>query len=121
MLEESPSPRGASSQRSWWGYAQVAFVLGAIAVALYLARAPDRIDRGALPDVSPDSARPTVTVIRPTSTEQSLTVELTGSVTLEEKASVVSEVVGRVGFADVQQWWLVRCGRDLHPDRPHQA
>jgi len=38
----------------------------------------------------------TVTVIRPASTEQSLRVELTGSVTLEEKASVVSEVVGRV-------------------------
>ncbi|MDE0101026.1 MAG: HlyD family efflux transporter periplasmic adaptor subunit [Bryobacterales bacterium] len=35
-------------------------------------------------------------MIRPTPTEHELSVELTGSVTLEEKASVVSEVVGRV-------------------------
>ena len=96
MLEESPNSKDGSSQASWRGYAQVAFVLGAIAVALYFARAPDRIDRGALPDESPDSAGPTVTVIRPASAEQSLRVQLTGSVTLEEKASVVSEVVGRV-------------------------
>jgi len=96
MLEESPNSRDGSGQRSWRGYAQLAFVLGAIAVALYLARAPGRIDRGAIPDQSPDSALPTVTVIHPASTEQSLSVELTGSVTLEEKASVVSEVVGRV-------------------------
>ena len=96
MLEESPNSSDGFGQRSWRGYAQVAFVLGAIALALYLARAPSRIDRSAIADLSPDSAGPTVTVIRPASTEQSLRVELTGSVTLEEKASVVSEVVGRV-------------------------
>ena len=96
MLEESPNARDRSGQRSWRGYAQAAFVLGAIALALYLARAPSRIDRGAIPEQSPDSAQPTVTVVRPEPTEQSLRVELTGSVTLEEKASVVSEVVGRV-------------------------
>ena len=98
MLEEAPSSKNASSQRSWLGYAQSAFVIGAIGLALYLARAPDRIDRGAIPDLSPDSATPTVTVIRPEATEQSLTVELTGTVTLEEKASVVSEVAGRVAW-----------------------
>ena len=96
MLEESPNSKVGPSQRSWRGYAQAAFVLGAIALALYLARAPDRIDRGAIPEQSPDSAQPTVTVVRPEPAEQSLRVELTGSVTLEEKASVVSEVVGRV-------------------------
>ena len=98
MLEEAPDSKNGSSQRSWLGYAQSAFVLGAIALALYLARAPDRIDRGAIPELSPDSATPTVTVIRPEATEQSLMVELTGTVTLEEKASVVSEVVGRVAW-----------------------
>ena len=96
MLEESTSSGHGSGRPSWRGYAQLAFILGAIAVALYLARAPGRIDRGALPDPSPESARPTVSVIRPAPTEQSLTVELTGSVTLEEKASVASEVAGRV-------------------------
>ena len=96
MLEESPNPKVGPSQRSWRGYAQAAFVVGAIALALYLARAPGRIDRGAIPEQSLDSAQPTVTVVRPEPAEQSLRVELTGSVTLEEKASVVSEVVGRV-------------------------
>jgi len=90
MLEESPNSTDGSGQPSWRGYAQVAFVLGAIALALYLARAPSRIDRSAIDDLSPDSAGTTVTVIRPASTEQSLRVELTGSVTLEDKASVVS-------------------------------
>ena len=102
MLEESPNSKDGFSQRSWLGYAQVAFVLGAIALALYLARAPGRIDRGAIPELSPDAAQPTVTVIRPAATDQSLTVELTGSVTLEEKASVVSEVVGRVVWVSPQ-------------------
>ena len=96
MLEESPSSGNGSGQPSWRGYAQLAFILGAIAVALYLARAPGRVDRVAIPDPTQESARPTVSVIRPVPTEQSLTVELTGSVTLEEKASVASEVAGRV-------------------------
>ena len=98
MLDETPSSTNGSGQPSWRGYAQMAFILGAIAVALYLARAPGRIERGAIADPSPDSVRPTVTVIRPVPTEQSLTVELTGSVTLEEKASVASEVAGRVAW-----------------------
>ena len=96
MLEETPSSRNGSGQHSWRGYAQVALVLAAIVFALYLARAPGRIDRSAILATSPESVRPTVTVIRPVPTEQSLTVELTGSVTLEEKASVASEVAGRV-------------------------
>ena len=96
MLEESPSSGNGSGQPSWRGYAQLAFILAAIVVALYFARAPGRVDRGEIHDQKQEIARPTVTVIRPAPTEQSLIVELTGSVTLEEKASVASEVAGRV-------------------------
>ncbi len=96
MLEEPTSSGKGSGRPEWRGYAQLVFILGAIALALYFARAPARVDRGAMPDPSPGSDRPTVTVIQPVPTEQSLTVDLTGSVTLEEKASVASEVVGRV-------------------------
>ena len=96
MLEESNSSRNEASQPKWRGYAQLAFIVFAIAIALYFARAPGRVDRGAASDTTSEDARPTVRVIRPTLTEQSLTVKLTGSVTLEEKASVASEVVGRV-------------------------
>ncbi len=96
MLDESNESRNGSSQPAWRGYAQLAFILAGVALALYFARAPGRVDRGAAPDPSSESARPTARVIRPTPTDESLTVKLTGSVTLEEKASVASEVVGRV-------------------------
>lgn len=96
MLEESTKSGSVPDGPDWRGYAQLAFILVVIAAALYFARAPGRLDRGALPSQSSESARPAVTVIRPAPTEQSLTVELTGSVTLEEKASVAAEVAGRV-------------------------
>lgn len=96
MLEQSHSPSHGSSQPAWRGYAQLVLILAGIALALYFARAPTRVNRGAAPDPSTESPRPTVQVIRPAPTDESLTVELTGSVTLEEKASVAAEVVGRV-------------------------
>lgn len=96
MLEESNESGNIPDRPEWQGYAQLALILVAIVLALYFARAPGRVDRGAAPDPSSASAGPPVTVIRPTPSEQSLAVKLTGSVTLEEKASVASEVVGRV-------------------------
>ena len=96
MLEEPNRSRNGVSHPKWQGYAQLAFIAFAIALALYFARAPSRMDRGAATDSSSEAARPIVRVIRPTATEQSLAVKLTGSVTLEEKASVASEVAGRV-------------------------
>ncbi len=80
----------------WHGYLQLALILGAIALALYFARAPDRVERGAVPLLGADGALPAVRVIQPALTEEALTVELTGSVNLEERARVASEVVGRV-------------------------
>ena len=81
----------------WRGYAQAALILLVIALAVYFARAPDRVDRTAA-DQAAEGVRPAVRVFRPTPTEHALTVELTGTVNLQERATVSSEVVGRVAW-----------------------
>ena len=98
MTEPSHESGNPSGRFAWRGYAQLASVLLVIAAALYFARAPARVDRGAVSDPSSASVRPTVRVIRPTPTQQALTVELTGTVNLEERVRVASEVVGRVAW-----------------------
>ncbi|MDE0123744.1 MAG: hypothetical protein OXN97_04120, partial [Bryobacterales bacterium] len=85
MLEESNSSRNEASQPNWRGYAQLAFIVFAIAIALYFARAPGRVDRGAASDTTSEDARPTVRVIRPTLTEQSLTVTSVALKVVENK------------------------------------
>ena len=82
----------------WRGRLQLALVLGAIVMALYFARAPDRVDRGSVADLTAESVRPTVPVIHPASTDQALTVELTATVGLEDTVNVASEVAGRVAW-----------------------
>ncbi len=96
MFEQPNDQASGAGRPRWHGYSQLALILVFISTALYFARAPSRVDRGAVSSAPTEDDRPFVTVIRPTPTEHELSVELTGSVTLEEKASVVSEVVGRV-------------------------
>ena len=83
---------------AWRGYLQLALVLGAILMALFFARAPDRVDRGPVTDLTADAVRPTVPVIQPAPTDQALTVELTATVGLEDTVNVASEVAGRVAW-----------------------
>ena len=85
-----------SDRPKWFGYLQIAVILGIIAVALYFARAPERVERIDRSALETQERPPVVSVVRPTRTEQALTLRLTGSVVLKEKATVVSEVVGRV-------------------------
>lgn len=94
MPQDSPSPASPSERPRWVGFAQLALIVLAIVVALYFARAPDRIERG--PIAGPAQAKPVVAVVKPAPTEHVVTVRLTGAVTLERKTRVVSEVVGRV-------------------------
>ena len=94
MSEESTNPAGASERPRWQGFAQLALILVAIVVALYFARAPDRVDRG--PIAGAAQAKPVVGVVKPAATGHTVTLKLTGTVTLERKTTVVSEVVGRV-------------------------
>ena len=54
------------------------------------------MEREPISDVTLEQVKPSVTVVKPTATEHSLTVDVTGGVTLEGKARVTSEVAGRV-------------------------
>ena len=98
MPKTLDDPEGRSGRSRWSGYAQIVLVLAVIAVALYFARAPERVQRDALSGVGAENLEPVVGVIRPAPVDQSLTVRLTGAVRLEEKATVVSEVKGRVAW-----------------------
>ncbi len=91
-----PQDTAGPDRPKWFGYLQLAVILGAVAVALYLARAPERVERIDRSALETGERRPVVSVVQPTPTEQALTLRLTGSVVLKEKATVVSEVVGRV-------------------------
>ncbi len=90
------SDEGRSGESRTLGYMQVVGVVILVAVALYFARVPDRVERQFAPDPATAGAGPMVDVIQPAPTAQALSVRLTGSVRLERKARVVSEVTGRV-------------------------
>ncbi len=98
MAEQSNATPNRPRQVEWRGYVQVAAILLTVAAVLYFAQAPDRVVRGTVSDGRMESARPTVSVLHPVAVDQTLAVELTGTVNLGEKATVVSEVVGRVAW-----------------------
>ena len=103
-MAPSPTDSVPRQDRSrWLGVAQVALIVIGIAVALYLARAPDRTDRGALEAIEAgsggsarESASRAVTVMHPNRTAQSTTVTLTGTVNATRWATIQAEIVGRV-------------------------
>lgn len=94
MSQESANPDSPSRRPRWLGFAQLALILLAIVVALYFARAPDRVERGPISGAA--QATPVVGVVKPAATAHMLTLKLTGTVALARKTTVVSEVVGRV-------------------------
>lgn len=94
MSEQSTNPDNPSGGRRWLGYAQAGLIILVIAVALFLARAPERIEFG--PAVASGDAAPTVQVVVPTPAVYAHRLDLTGTVTLNRKVTVLSEVVGRV-------------------------
>ena len=98
-MEQHPGgPEGRSGRPRWLGYVQLVLIVAAVAIALWFARAPDRVQRGASADLTDEKAKPAVGVIRPAPVAQALTVELTGSVRMERRTRIASEVVGRVVF-----------------------
>ena len=98
-MEQHPGgPEGRSGRPRWLGYVQLVLIVAAVAFALYFARAPDRVGREAPADLADEKAKPAVNVIRPAPVAHSLTVELTGSVRMERRTRIASEVVGRVVF-----------------------
>jgi multidrug efflux pump subunit AcrA (membrane-fusion protein) len=87
---------GRSDRSRLFGYAQAAGVVILAALALYFARAPDRVERQFAADPATADGKPVVDVIQPAPTAQALSLKLTGSVRLERRARVVSQVTGRV-------------------------
>ena len=79
-MPEASNDTNQPAPPAWRGRLQLALVLGTIVMALYFARAPDRVDRGSVTDLTAESVRPTVPVIHPAPTDQALTVELTATV-----------------------------------------
>ena len=90
------NPEDRTGKSQWSGYLQLAAILDAIAVALYFAQAPERVERIDRSALANQERKPVVRVVQPTPADQSLMLNLTGSVTLKERATVVSKVVGCV-------------------------
>ena len=91
MTQDSTNTASPPGERRWLGYTQLVLIGLVIAVALYFARAPARVDRGPV-SVSGEAA-PVVYTVKPELTEHLHQIELTGTVTLDRKLTVVSEVV----------------------------
>ena len=94
MSQESTSPTSSPKQRGWAGLAQIAAIVAAVAVALYLAQAPDRVERGST--AVSTQATPVVSVVQPAATAHVLTVRVTGTVRAQRRTRVRAEVDGRV-------------------------
>ena len=102
MQQQRSDSEARPDRPRWFGFAQLALIFLVIAVALYLARAPDRLERDVITNVASDVGMPTVHVIQPASTEQALTLQVTGTVRVEQRVMVVSEVGGRVVWVSPQ-------------------
>ena len=96
MAQQPGAPEGRPDRPRWVGFVQLVLIVAAVAVALFFARAPERVVRGVASDLTDEKPKPSVSVVHPEPTEQALTVHLTGSVNLDGKVTVRSEVEGRV-------------------------
>ena len=98
MSQQVSGPGTGGVRPRWLGYVQLVLIVAAVVAALWFARAPERVQRGVASGLTDEKAKPAVSVIRPAPVTQSLTVELTGSVRMERRTRIASEVVGRVVF-----------------------
>ena len=96
MAQTSDDSKAPPRRSRWLGFLQIVLILGVIAVALYFARAPERMESDAVSTLTTVDSKPVVRVVRPAQDRQALTVELTGSVSLSQRARLKSEVAGRV-------------------------
>ncbi len=96
-MSQEPSEAGSSHMRSkWLGYAQLAIIFLAIAVALYLARAPNRAERVLSSGAA--QSTPAVSVVTPNATQYVVTKTLTGTIRAEKRVTVRSQVPGRIAW-----------------------
>ena len=102
MSNASDDSTEGTARRQRLGYVQLGLILVVVVVALFLARAPERMEMDVGSGIGSASGSPVVSVIRPEPTEQSLTVELTGGLELDDRVSVMSEVAGRISFVSAE-------------------
>ena len=102
MSEQASASESDRAGRRGLGFLQLALIVVAVAVALYFARAPERVVRQVAPDVTDAKAKPSVSVIRPSPTRQALAMRLTGSVKLDGRVKVASQAEGRVIWVSPQ-------------------
>ncbi len=94
MSQLSTNPENPRDSRRWLGIAQTGLIVLFIVVALFFARAPERA--GLSPIIASGDMVPVVYTIAPSPVEHVQHVDLTGTVTLDRKLTVVSRVVGHV-------------------------
>ena len=100
MPQKSDDSKG---QSRWLGFLQIVLILAVVAVALHFARAPDRAERETVRSLSAEDTKPVVSVVQPTQTSQALTAELTGSVSLSERARIKLILPALVMIAEGRQ------------------
>ena len=97
MPQDSSQAKNGSDRPGWMGYLQIAIITVVIVAALYLARAPAEVEI-AENLVLTEPVKPVVRVLQPEPVTQALDLDLTGTVTLKERVTLISEVVGRIAW-----------------------
>ncbi len=83
----------------WFGYVQIGLLLILLVGAIYFAQSPDRLRPASTSELEFGVAQtPLVNVMNPTSTEQRISVQLTGNVRLERRTNISAEVSARVAW-----------------------
>ena len=96
--QETKTTKVPSIDAEWHGYVQFGLIVAVILLALYFARAPERVQLDITAGKGRDGAAPVVTVFQPAAGSQALTVKLTGAVSVHDEIGVRSEVRGRVAW-----------------------
>ena len=102
MPSQTTEKKDQKGRPKWLGYAQLALIAALVLVAIYFARAPDRMETDIMAGPETGSGNLVVNVFNPAPTSQSLTVKLTGNVKTEARVKVRSELVGRVVWVSPQ-------------------
>ena len=83
----------------WLGFVQIGALVILLAVAIYFAQSPNRSRPANVSELEFGiAATPRVSVVNPTSSEQQISIQLTGNVRLERRTNIASEVAAPVAW-----------------------
>jgi len=97
-MAQTSKPSNQHKENSFFGYLQIAIVVGVVIIALVLARSPERIERSVATSAGAQNVEPLGVSVLAVPTQQRITlpIEITGNVSIEETILVSTEVRGRV-------------------------